>query len=126
MSGRGKGGKGLGKGGAKRHRKVLRDNIQGERCFLKRFLSVRIAVESSLGAWLGCCLSTACNFVGFCVKCSLVIQVHSFCQWFITCAIGYYFSRKSSSFCSVRCLLFQVGVAHEMRHLSQRCPALSS
>ena len=41
MSGRGKGGKGLGKGGAKRHRKVLRDNIQGitkvsdckDRCF---------------------------------------------------------------------------------------------
>ncbi|XP_032810927.2 histone H4-like [Petromyzon marinus] len=29
MSGRGKGGKGHGKGGAKRHRKVLRDNIQG-------------------------------------------------------------------------------------------------
>ena len=29
MSGRGKGGKGLGKGGAKRHRKVLRDKIQG-------------------------------------------------------------------------------------------------
>ncbi|PRP74142.1 hypothetical protein PROFUN_06467 [Planoprotostelium fungivorum] len=29
MSGRGKGGKGLGKGGAKRHRKVLRDNILG-------------------------------------------------------------------------------------------------
>jgi hypothetical protein len=29
MSGRGKGGKGLGKGGAKRHRKVLRGNIQG-------------------------------------------------------------------------------------------------
>lgn len=29
MSGRGKGGKGLGKGGFKRHRKVLRDNILG-------------------------------------------------------------------------------------------------
>ena len=29
MSGRGKGGKGYGKGGAKRHRRVLRDNIQG-------------------------------------------------------------------------------------------------
>ena len=28
-TGRGKGGKGLGKGGAKRHRKILRDNIQG-------------------------------------------------------------------------------------------------
>ena len=32
MSGRGKGGKGLGKGGAKRHRKVLRDNIQARAC----------------------------------------------------------------------------------------------
>ncbi|XP_078403926.1 histone H4-like [Cetorhinus maximus] len=29
MSGTGKGGKGLGKGGAKQHCKVLRDNIQG-------------------------------------------------------------------------------------------------
>ena len=29
MSGRGKGGKGLDKCGAKRHRKALRDNIQG-------------------------------------------------------------------------------------------------
>lgn len=29
MSGYGKGGKGLGKGGAKRHRKILRDNIEG-------------------------------------------------------------------------------------------------
>jgi histone H3/H4 len=29
MTGRGKGGKGLGKGGARRHRKVLRDNILG-------------------------------------------------------------------------------------------------
>ena len=29
MTGRGKGGKGLGKGGAKRHRKLVRDNIQG-------------------------------------------------------------------------------------------------
>ncbi|KAL0014976.1 hypothetical protein SO802_002045 [Lithocarpus litseifolius] len=29
MFGHGKGGKGLGKGGAKRHRKVLHDNIQG-------------------------------------------------------------------------------------------------
>lgn len=29
LSSGGKGGKGLGKGGAKRHRKILRDNIQG-------------------------------------------------------------------------------------------------
>ena len=29
MSGRGLGGKGLGKGGAKRHKKILRQNIQG-------------------------------------------------------------------------------------------------
>ena len=34
MTGRGKGGKGLGKGGAKRHRKVLRDNIQVGLSFL--------------------------------------------------------------------------------------------
>jgi len=44
MSGRGKGGKGLGKGGAKRHRKVLRDNIQGaalllHKCWLVHGLS---------------------------------------------------------------------------------------
>ena len=35
MTGRGKGGKGLGKGGAKRHRKVLRDNIQGITIFFQ-------------------------------------------------------------------------------------------
>ena len=29
MPGRGKGGKGLGKGGAKRHRKILRNTLQG-------------------------------------------------------------------------------------------------
>ena len=29
MPGRGKGGKGIGQGGAKRHRKILRDEIQG-------------------------------------------------------------------------------------------------
>ena len=38
MSGRGKGGKGLGKGGAKRHRKVLRDNIQGVSFCINIFL----------------------------------------------------------------------------------------
>jgi hypothetical protein len=38
MGGRGKGGKGLGKGGAKRHRKVLRDNIQVELfCYCKLY-----------------------------------------------------------------------------------------
>lgn len=40
MSGRGKGGKGLGKGGAKRHRKILRDNIQGiTKPAIREFLS---------------------------------------------------------------------------------------
>ena len=37
MTGRGKGGKGLGKRGAKRHRKVLRDNIQVKYLSLKIF-----------------------------------------------------------------------------------------
>jgi histone H4 len=36
MTGRGKGGKGLGKGGAKRHRKVLRDSIQGINTAIRR------------------------------------------------------------------------------------------
>ena len=44
MSGRGKGGKGLGKGGAKRHRKILRDNIQGM-CFAARFSRHRVLLS---------------------------------------------------------------------------------
>ena len=44
MSGRGKGGKGLGKGGAKRHRKILRDNIQGiTKPAIRTFVVVLIA-----------------------------------------------------------------------------------
>ena len=47
MTGRGKGGKGLGKGGAKRHRKVLRDNIQGiTKPAIRR--NARRVVESSV------------------------------------------------------------------------------
>ncbi|KAJ7187439.1 histone-fold-containing protein [Mycena pura] len=50
MSGRGKGGKGLGKGGAKRHRKILRDNIQGisihlcALCLSRRILTYRTGI----------------------------------------------------------------------------------
>ncbi|TKR62784.1 hypothetical protein L596_026701 [Steinernema carpocapsae] len=48
MSGRGKGGKGLGKGGAKRHRKVLRDNIQGiTKPAIRRLARRGVVVESS-------------------------------------------------------------------------------
>ena len=53
MSGRGKGGKGLGKGGAKRHRKVLRDNIQGES---PQLLGVGLLSNKELVCWsLLCC-----------------------------------------------------------------------
>jgi len=46
MSGRGKGGKGLGKGGAKRHRKILRDNIQGiTKPAIRRLLCTDLAVR---------------------------------------------------------------------------------
>lgn len=38
LGGRGKGGKGLGKGGAKRHRKVICDSIQGRPVFLPLYL----------------------------------------------------------------------------------------
>jgi hypothetical protein len=47
MSGRGKGGKGLGKGGAKRHRKVLRDNIQGMFSFIQILTYILILFLSS-------------------------------------------------------------------------------
>jgi histone H4 len=49
MSGRGKGGKGLGKGGAKRHRKVLRDNIQG----ITKPAIRRLARRCGAWCWLG-------------------------------------------------------------------------
>merc|ERR1712062_642375 len=49
MSGRGKGGKGLGKGGAKRHRKVLRDNIQGITKPAIRRLAIRSGVKRMSG-----------------------------------------------------------------------------
>src|SRR3954466_14244975 len=49
MTGRGKGGKGLGKGGAKRHRKVLRDNIQGITKPAIRRLARRGGVKRILG-----------------------------------------------------------------------------
>ena len=52
MSGRGKRGKGLGKGGAKRHRKILRDNIQGItkpgiRCLARRGSVKRISINAT-------------------------------------------------------------------------------
>uniref|UniRef100_UPI00398F2D3E histone H4-like n=1 Tax=Pristiophorus japonicus TaxID=55135 RepID=UPI00398F2D3E len=55
MSGRGKGGKGLGKGGAKRRRKVLSDNIQDitkpaicqlDRCGVVKWISGLIYEET--------------------------------------------------------------------------------
>ena len=49
MSGRGKGGKGLGKGGAKRHRKVLRDNIRTIRKVYIRRLARRGGVKRISG-----------------------------------------------------------------------------
>ena len=50
MSGRGKGGKGLGKGGAKRHRKILRDNIQGNYQAAIRRLARRGGVKRISGS----------------------------------------------------------------------------
>ena len=68
MSGRGKGGKGLGKGGAKRHRKVLRDNIQGEPALLlghtyaSRCWAVRLGAGSAAHLLcIGCYPLPACS-----------------------------------------------------------------
>ena len=49
MSRRGKGGKGLGKGGAKGHRKIVRDNIQGITKPLIRRLARRGGVKRISG-----------------------------------------------------------------------------
>ncbi|GCB78961.1 histone H4-like [Scyliorhinus torazame] len=49
MSGRGKGSKGLGKGGAKRHRKVLHDKIQGTAKPAIRHLAHRGGVKQTSG-----------------------------------------------------------------------------
>ncbi|KAJ1391007.1 histone-fold-containing protein [Ochromonadaceae sp. CCMP2298] len=49
MSGRGGGKKGLGKGGAKRHRKVLRDNIHGITKAAIRRLARRAGVKRICG-----------------------------------------------------------------------------
>ncbi len=56
MSGRGKGGKGLGKGGAKRHRKVLRDNIQGAALLSYSALAFAWARHCMMDC-VRCCLS---------------------------------------------------------------------
>nr|XP_033491984.1 histone H4-like [Epinephelus lanceolatus] len=54
MSGRGKGGKGLGKGGAKRHRKVLRDNIQGiTKPAIRRLARLKMSGRGKGGKGLG-------------------------------------------------------------------------
>lgn len=58
MTGRGKGGKGLGKGGAKRHRKVLRDNIQGITVSaLPSAQSVECSASNRLALHVGVCRS---------------------------------------------------------------------
>ena len=49
MTGRGIGGKGLGKGGAKHHRKVLRDNIKGITKLAIRRLARRSGVKRISG-----------------------------------------------------------------------------
>lgn len=49
MYGRGKGGKGLGKGGVKRHRKLLRDSIQGIKNPAIRRLARRAGVQRVSG-----------------------------------------------------------------------------
>ena len=78
MSGRGKGGKGLGKGGAKRHRKVLRDNIQGARCF---------ASYTKHALTLHACLTKRVNSVPCpcaCKLCTLLLTCSSCCDVGIT------------------------------------------
>ena len=92
MSGRGKGGKGLGKGGAKRHRKVLRDNIQGITKPAIRRLARRGGVkrisgliyEETRGMYLctaSCCvMRLLCHFKAMSYP-VVASQVSSRCSW---------------------------------------------
>jgi len=69
MSGRGKGGKGLGKGGAKRHRKVIRDSIQGITKPAIRRLARRGGVKRISGLIYEECRGVLKIFLG---KCALL------------------------------------------------------
>ena len=72
MSGRGKGGKGLGKGGAKRHRKVLRDNIQG----ITKPAIRRLARRGGVKVRLFRCCSFCCS------DCSFLLLTNNFYKLF--------------------------------------------
>ncbi|KAJ7252790.1 hypothetical protein B0H12DRAFT_1117854 [Mycena haematopus] len=76
MSGRGKGGKGLGKGGAKRHRKILRDNIQG---ITKPASVVSLVVEVSSVSLVYLRRDTRCpqNLPGECHSDSVTYTEHA-------------------------------------------------
>ena len=101
MSGRGKGGKGLGKGGAKRHRKVLRDNIQGITKPAIRRLARRGGVkrisgliyEETRGVLKVCCqlISTVVAYYSIAYQQNLVffvlLQLLPFAEIFISCLI---------------------------------------
>jgi hypothetical protein len=66
MSGRGKGGKGLGKGGAKRHRKILRDNIQVRNNNNNNFEKLLLFVSNF---YLFLSLKNKNNFIGYYQTC---------------------------------------------------------
>ncbi len=95
MSGRGKGGKGLGKGGAKRHRKVLRDNIQGITKPAIRRLARRGGVKRISGliyeetrGVLKVLFSTSCCYLSCdkCVKISARFHCDEWLQLNVVCA----------------------------------------
>merc|ERR1712144_36882 len=96
MGGRGKGGKGLGKGGAKRHRKVLRDNIQGITKPAIRRLARRGGVKRISGKCnQGCC------------------HIHGTCQ-------------EENCYCNGRCLCSQKTRQDSLRIWWIRCPSLTT
>ncbi len=81
MSERGKGGKGLGKGGAKRHRKVLRDNIQGITKPAIRRLARRGGVKRISGLILpkpSGALARPLYFTGCAARTYRMSSIHSF------------------------------------------------
>jgi len=112
----GKGGKGLGKGGAKRHRKILRDNIQGITKPAIRRLARRGGVkrisamiyEETRGV-----LKTFLE-VGFpCARSWYVIWLHTGCHpW---CCYIYWARQAKDSHVSRRCLCSEASRPHSVR-----------
>ncbi|CAM6090689.1 unnamed protein product [Calypogeia fissa] len=98
MAGTGKGGKGLGKGTAKRHRKVLRDNIEGIRKPAIRRLARRGGVKRLSGLIYEETRGVLRVFLVNTVKDAVVYMEHSKRKTVTSMDVVYSLKRKGKTF----------------------------